>query len=75
MLTNSKFPASPNSKENLNGVIIGKNAKIGANSTILPGVKIGPNALIGAGAVVTQDVEEGMIMIGNPAKAHRKSGY
>ena len=41
---------------------------IGVNSLILPGVKIGPNAIVGAGSVVADDVPEGVIVAGNPAR-------
>ena len=68
VLTNAKYPKSVKSKEFLEGVTIGRNAKIGANSTILPGVTIGENALIGAGSVVTKDVPSGKVVVGNPAK-------
>ena len=37
-------------------IIIGRNAWIGANCTILKGVHIGDNAVIGAGSIVTGDV-------------------
>jgi acetyltransferase-like isoleucine patch superfamily enzyme len=68
VLTNAKYPRYPGVKENLRGVVIEENAKIGANATILPGIRIGKNALIGAGSVVTKDVEENTIVAGNPAK-------
>lgn len=68
VLTNAKYPRYPGVKENLEGVIVGENAKIGANSTVLPGVEIGKNALIGAGSVVTRDVEENTVVSGNPAR-------
>ncbi len=68
VLTNSKYPMSKGSKENLEGPIIGKNAKIGANSTILPGVNIGENSVIGAGSVVTKDIPKNKVAYGNPAK-------
>jgi acetyltransferase-like isoleucine patch superfamily enzyme len=68
VLTNSKYPVSINSKAALQGSIIGKKAKIGANATILPGVKIGKGALIGAGAVITKDVEDFQVVVGNPQK-------
>jgi acetyltransferase-like isoleucine patch superfamily enzyme len=68
VLTNAKYPRSINVKNKLKGPIIGKFAKIGANSTILPAIKIGNHALIGAGTVVTKDVPEFAIVIGNPGK-------
>lgn len=45
-----------------------KGASIGTGATILCGVTIGKAALVGAGSVVTDDVPEGMIVAGNPAK-------
>jgi acetyltransferase-like isoleucine patch superfamily enzyme len=69
VLTNAKFPQTPRTKELLAGVRIGKGAKIGANSTILPGVRIGAGALVGAGSVVSRDVADGMVVMGNPARA------
>ncbi len=68
VLTNAKYPRYPGVKENLEGVIVEENAKIGANSTILSGVEIGRNALVGAGSVVTKDVEENTVVAGNPAR-------
>ncbi|MBN1762926.1 MAG: transferase [Methanomicrobia archaeon] len=67
-LTNAKYPQSQKSKAFLKGVVIGKNAKIGANATILPGVTIGANALVGAGSVVTMDVPPDKVVAGNPAE-------
>lgn len=43
-------------------------AKIGGGTVILPGVTIGRNALIGAGSVVTDDIPDGAVVIGNPAR-------
>lgn len=68
VLTNAKYPLAPGVKKSLKGPRIGKNAKIGANSTILPGVVIGCNALVGAGSVVTRDVPENGVVVGNPAR-------
>ena len=68
VLTNAKYPLSIKAKEFLEGVIIGRNAKIGANATILPGVIIGDNTLVGAGSVVTKSTPRDMVISGNPAK-------
>jgi acetyltransferase-like isoleucine patch superfamily enzyme len=68
VLTNAKFPMSPDAKNNLKGPVIRRMAKIGANVTILPGVVIGASALVGAGAVVIRDVPEGAVVVGNPAR-------
>ena len=50
------------------GPYIGRGARVGGGSVLLPGVTIGPNALVGAGSVVTRDVPEGAIVAGNPAR-------
>ena len=71
-LTNAKFPTSKLAKEKLNGVIVGENAIVGANSTILPGISIGKGAIIGSGSVVTKNVPEGEVWVGNPAKKIKK---
>lgn len=68
VVTNSKYPHSPRSKSTLSGVRVCEDAKIGANSTLLPGVEIGANALVGAGSVVTRDVAAGSVVAGNPAR-------
>ena len=68
VLTNAKYPNSPNAKKELKGVHIMKNAIIGANSTLLPGVTIGEYAIVGAGSVVTKDISLKEIVAGNPAK-------
>jgi acetyltransferase-like isoleucine patch superfamily enzyme len=44
------------------------NVFIGYGAIVLPNVTIGSNAIVGAGAVVTQDVAEGDIVAGVPAR-------
>lgn len=68
VITNARYPVSPNVKNELKGAVIKRKAKIGANSTILPGVTIGEHALIGAGCVVTKDVPAGAVVVGNPGR-------
>jgi len=75
VLTNAKYPQSPDAKTTLVGCIIEKNAKIGANATLLPGITVGENALIGSGSVVTKSVDPNSIVAGNPAKFIRKVFY
>jgi len=74
VLTNSYHPLCPKAKECLKGPTIYKNAKIGANATILPDIKIGENSLIGAGSVVVKDVPPNVVVAGNPAKIIKKIG-
>jgi acetyltransferase-like isoleucine patch superfamily enzyme len=68
VLTNAKYPLSPGVKKSLQGPMLKKGAKVGANSTLLPGVVIGENALVGAGSVVTKDVPDHAVVVGNPAR-------
>ncbi|MCP4422880.1 MAG: acyltransferase [Chloroflexi bacterium] len=49
-------------------VVIGKQAWIGANATILPGVEIGERSVIGAGSVVTKSIPAQSIAVGAPAR-------
>jgi 2,3,4,5-tetrahydropyridine-2,6-dicarboxylate N-acetyltransferase len=41
---------------------------IGANAVILEGVRIGKGSVVAAGSVVTEDVPEGVVVAGTPAK-------
>ena len=68
VLTNAKYPLSPDAKQNLQGPLIGAGAKVGANTTILPGVRVGADALVGAGSVVVEDVPPRSVAVGNPAR-------
>lgn len=53
-------------------VVIEAFATIGSNATILPRLRIGRGAIVGAGAVATRDVPADTIVVGCPARLHRK---
>lgn len=55
------------------GAQIGECVYIGMGALIREGVKIGANSIIGMGSVVFNDVPEGVIAIGNPARVVRKN--
>lgn len=48
---------------------VGNFCTIGANATILPKIKIGNHVIVGAGSVVTQDVQDGLTIVGVPGKS------
>ena len=52
-------------------IVIGRNAWLGANVTVLAGVTVGENAIVAAGSVVTKDVPAGMVVAGTPARVIR----
>lgn len=61
-------PLNPSPRIHFGGAMVGDEAVICANVTILPHVKIGKHAVIGAGSVVTKDVPENEVWVGNPAR-------
>ncbi|MBL0104498.1 MAG: acyltransferase [Bacteroidetes bacterium] len=63
------FSSGFQKKNDLNekDVVIGDDAWIGFNSTILKGVQIGNGAIIAACSLVTKDVEPFTLVAGNPA--------
>ena len=58
----------------IHGCNISNNVLVGMGSIILNNAKISKNSIVGAGALVTQGkkFEEGVLILGNPAKAVRK---
>ena len=72
VFTDDPHPACPRYRECVGGAVVSDNAKIGANSTILPGVKIGKNTVIGAGSVVAEDMPADSVAYGSPAKVRKK---
>ena len=53
------------------GIQAGEGALIGLGARIMPGVRIGAWAVVGAGAVVLEDVPDGAVVAGVPARAVR----
>lgn len=58
----------------IHGCNISNNVLVGMGSIILNNAKISKNSIVGSGALVTQgkEFEEGVLILGNPAKAVRK---
>ena len=53
-------------------VTLGKNARIGSHSIVMPGVTIGENAIVGAFSFVNKDIPANVIALGQPAKVIRE---
>ena len=66
--TNDLTPRSRQIPEAFLRTTVCSGASIGANATILPGIRIGRHAMIGAGAVVTRNIDDGEVVVGNPAR-------
>jgi UDP-perosamine 4-acetyltransferase len=49
-------------------VQIGARTHVGAGAAIRQGIRIGSDAVVGAGAVVVRDVDDGTVVVGNPAR-------
>lgn len=54
-------------------VIIEDNVWIGNNVIILKGVTIGSGAIVGAGSVVVENVPQGVLVVGNPARVIKEN--
>lgn len=66
------FESTVEKEVNSEGVYIGNNVWIGANSVILDGVRIGDNTVIGANSFVNNDIPENVVAFGTPAKVYRE---
>ena len=53
------------------GITVGDDVWVCAEAFIGPSVSIGDKAIIGARAVVTKDVDDNLIVAGNPARVIR----
>lgn len=53
-------------------VVIGRGAKIGTHSSIMPGVTIGEGAVVGAHSFVNKNIPPRTVAFGVPAKVHKK---
>lgn len=55
------------------GCIVGENSYIGMGALIKEGLKIGSNSIVGMGSVVYNDIPDGVIALGNPARVMRNN--
>lgn len=53
-------------------VKLGYRSTVGIGATIIEKIKIGENSMIGAGSVVLDDVPDGVVVVGAPARVLRK---
>lgn len=55
------------------GVIIGENTYIGIGATIRERITVGKGVIIGMGAVVYNDIQDELIVLGNPARPMKRN--
>ena len=72
--TNDRYPHAAAPRSRTWSTLVGDNASIGANATIVCGVEIGEQAMVGAGSVVVEDVPPRTLVVGNPARILRSLG-
>ena len=53
-------------------VVVEDDVLIGANAVVIEGVRVGKGAVVAAGAVVIEDVPEGMVVAGCPARVIKR---
>ncbi|MGQ0666549.1 MAG: acetyltransferase [Nitrospiraceae bacterium] len=54
-------------------VLVGEVTHIGIGAVVLPNVSVGKNCIVGAGAVVREDLPDGVVAVGNPARIIRNN--
>lgn len=67
-----KVPIKSQQLSKIADVMIGEGAWLGHGVVICPGVSIGRNAVIGANSVVREDVPDGCVAVGAPARIVRR---
>src|SRR5699024_9617813 len=71
--THPLHPAERNSgREYAKPITVGNNVWIGGSAIINTGVTIGDNVVVASGSVVTKDIEDNVVLRGNPAKVIRR---
>lgn len=56
------------------GIVIGENVWLGTGAKVLDGVVLGDHVVVGANAVVTEDLPNGAVAVGVPARVVRQRG-
>jgi len=56
------------------GIVLGENVWLGTGTKVLDGVTIGRDVVVGANAVVTEDLPDGAVAVGIPARVLRRKG-
>lgn len=69
--TNDKIPKAVGEWEVV-PTLVKKGASICAGTTVICGVTIGENSIVGGSSVVTKDVEDNIVVVGNPARILRR---
>jgi serine O-acetyltransferase len=61
-----------NTRDAFAAPVLGKDVDVGAGAVILGAVRVGDGATVGANAVVLEDVDDGALAVGVPARVKRK---